>query len=331
MDGEYICVDEEYYDPYFILGVTRDDSDSHIAKAYKTRAKKYHPDKAPVDKIKKYEKRFAIVLESYEFIKKRRRAIGVKRELKNESQSVDDFNKEFEKITSPYDFGYGTQSRIQDADEYKSFETNIVNQFRGKKFSKEAFNKLFTYNKKIQTREDDHTSKALVHKTSDGFYGFNTADLANCALVSSFNGLLITGDNFGENGVGYYSNEYSDYKHSYNSAKNPENILELNKIENEDENDDEEEDVNGLYKKYKSVYKTPVNVKGGSYSQQQEQLMKNVMNDLIEKEEHDKEMIMRYNKIYKKELLKQALEGRLDTSPNFIRALKYHYNAKQIL
>lgn len=330
MDSEYICIDEEYYDPYFILGVTRDDSDSHIAKAYKTRAKKYHPDKAPVDKIKKYEKRFTIILESYEFIKRRRQAIGVRRDPQNESRSVHDFKEESEKITSPYDFGYGTQSRIKDADEYKSFESNTVNQFRGKKFSNKAFNKLFTYNKKTQTQED-HTSKALVHKTSDGFYGFNTADLANCALVSSFNGLLITGDNFGETGVGYYSNEYSDYKHSYNSAKNPENVLELSKIENEDENEKSEEDVNGLYKKYRKVYKTPIDVRGGSYGQQQEHLMKNVMNDLIEKEKHDKEMIMRYNKIYKKELLKQALEGRLETSPNFIRALKHHYNAKQIL
>jgi curved DNA-binding protein CbpA len=324
MDSEYVCIDDEYYDPYFILGVARDDSDHQIARAYKERAKKYHPDKAPADKIKKYEKRFTIILESYEFIKRRRETVQIKREGIVESQ---DFNREFEKVTNPYDFGYGTEHRMANVEDYKSFDSTPVNQFEKKKFSNRTFNRLFTSNKKRFV--DESKSRALVHKTSDGFFGYNTADLTNCALVSSFNGLLITGDNFGESGVGYYSNEYSDYKHSYNSPKNPDVVLEVPEEESSSEKEIEK-NVIDRYSEYKAGYKSKLSMRGGSFHEQQQQLLERAVKDLEEKEREDKEMIMKYNKLYKRELIKQALEGRLETSPNFLGSLKHHYNTKQI-
>jgi curved DNA-binding protein CbpA len=323
MESEYVCVDNEYYDPYFILGVTPDDSDSHITKAYKQRAKKYHPDKAPIDKVKKYEKRFTIILESYEFIKNKRQEVQIIREPTIQSET---FNNEFERVANPYDFGYGTHERIEKIEDYQELDYTPINQFKNRKFSSKTFNQIFVYNKK--TSKIDEEKAIVIHKTSDGFYGFNTSDMANCALVSSFNGLLITGDNFGESGKGYYSRDYSDYKHSYNSPKNPNVILKVPKTsEQEPEN---KSDVEKIYVQYNNKYKAPIEVTGGSYNQQQQKLLENVMNDLIEKEKDDKEMILKYNKLYKKELLKQALEGRLDTSPNLIKSIKHHYNAKQL-
>jgi curved DNA-binding protein CbpA len=325
MESEYICIDDEYYDPYFILGVTPDDSDTQINKAYKQRAKKYHPDKAPLGKVTKYEKRFNIILESYEFIKRKRQDdIQCTRVSETNLQT---FNEEFERVSNPYDFGYGTHERIEKVEDYEKLDYKPVNQFKNRKFSNKTFNQIFMYNKKSTSIDEEHSNKALIHKTSDGFYGFNTADIGNCALVSSFNGLLITGDNLGESGKGYYSRDYSDYKHSYNSAKNPNAVL---KVPTTKEEPTHESDVKKLYSQYKSVYKSPVEIKGGSYNQQQEKLLNNVINDLMEKEKEDKDLIMKYNKIYKKEVVKQALEGRLETSPNLIKSIKQHYNAKQI-
>jgi hypothetical protein len=326
MNSDYVCIDDEYYDPYFILGVTKDDSDCQITKAFKTRAKKYHPDKAPVDQVKKYERRFGIILQSYEFIRMRRETVQrCKKENSHDSQQIQTFNEEFEKVANPYEFGYGTQERIANVKDYEKFEHNPVNQFQGKKFTSKAFNRIFVHNKESHNGNENE-SKALIHKTSDGFYGFNTADINNCALVSSFNGLLITGDDFGETGVGYYANNYSDLRHSYSSAKNPDVVLKVPKQKKEEY----PHDVKKVYSQYANDYKKKTSPSSTSYNEQQQQLFENVLNDLIEKEKNDKAMILKYNKQYKKELLKQALEGRLDTSPNLIGTLKNHYNAKQL-
>ena len=42
---DVIDIDGKSYDPYFILGVTKDDSSEHITKSFRKRVKKYHPDK----------------------------------------------------------------------------------------------------------------------------------------------------------------------------------------------------------------------------------------------------------------------------------------------
>ena len=87
---------------------------------------------------------------------------------------------------------------------------------------------MFEYQKQVEESEQNNEI-GLIHKTTDGFYGYNTADIKDCALVSSFNGLLITGDDLGESGVGYWSNNYGDYRQSYKSAKNPENKIKVPK------------------------------------------------------------------------------------------------------
>ena len=51
------------FDPYSVLGVSRDASDDEIKKAYRALAKKYHPDVNPGDK--EAEAKFKEATEAY--------------------------------------------------------------------------------------------------------------------------------------------------------------------------------------------------------------------------------------------------------------------------
>src|ERR1700743_1375138 len=53
-------------DPYEVLGVKRDASDSELQKAFRKMAKKYHPDRHPGDK--KSEDRFKEVNAAYDIV-----------------------------------------------------------------------------------------------------------------------------------------------------------------------------------------------------------------------------------------------------------------------
>ncbi|MAK42076.1 MAG: molecular chaperone DnaJ, partial [Euryarchaeota archaeon] len=53
-------------DPYQILGVSRDASDDQIKKAFRTLARRYHPDRNPDDK--NAESRFKQVQSAYDQI-----------------------------------------------------------------------------------------------------------------------------------------------------------------------------------------------------------------------------------------------------------------------
>ena len=70
---DVITINDKKYDPYFILGVTKDDSLEFIHKEYRKKVKKYHPDKYTDEKQKqKYECYFKILVESFEYIKDKR-------------------------------------------------------------------------------------------------------------------------------------------------------------------------------------------------------------------------------------------------------------------
>jgi curved DNA-binding protein len=56
----------EYKDYYKILGVSRDADAAEIKKAYRTLARKYHPD---VSKLANAEEKFKEVGEAYEVLK----------------------------------------------------------------------------------------------------------------------------------------------------------------------------------------------------------------------------------------------------------------------
>jgi curved DNA-binding protein CbpA len=329
---DIIVIDNEQYDPYHILGVTKDDDDESIKMAFKRRAKKYHPDKATTksDK-KKYEKRFMIIVESYDYIKKKRTTYKTKKKDEYKKQEYDSSDTYSEK-DDPNNFGYGDYNRLSNIDDYDVNEYKYVNQFKDKKFTNKTFNKIFEYNKKQyeKTIDKEKANKtALIHKTTDGFYGYNTADLSNCASVSSYNGLMLTGDRFGENGIGYWNNVYGDYKLSFQGCRNPNDIIQL--MNEKDEDIEKEKEETRDYKKYVKQYNdTNKPTIKTTFNEQQKVLYDNTLKSLVDKEKEDKEFIMKYAKKYNKSLLQQAIKGELDTSPNLIYALNEHYNTKRI-
>lgn len=336
---DVITVDGKEYDPYFILDVTRDDPDKHISKSFREKVKKYHPDKY-TDKEKKikYEKYFKILSESYQYIKNKRSNKGdlsgsykktnKKQTVKKKTrEDFEELNKSCDKkveLLDSNDFGYGENyKRMQKIEDYDNEDIVFCNQFDKKKFSISEFNRIFEYNQRNEDT-DKVVSKALIHKTSDGFSGYNSGDLGSSALVSSFNGLLITGDDLGERGIGYWGNNFSDYKYSYKkSSKNPDKQIRVpenfkSKMKNEKFN----ENVEKKYSEYKTKYSNERIGKTGSFKNEQDILYKNTYDNLLEKEEYDKNLVMKYINQYDKETIKMALSGELDQTPTYMSTLK---------
>lgn len=339
---DVITVDGKEYDPYFILDVTRDDPDKHISKSFKQKVKKYHPDKyTDKEKKLKYEKYFKILSESYQYIMNKRSNNdnlqgSYKKKVSNKKETVkkkthkdfQELNKSCNKkgdIKDSNDFGYGENyKRMQKIEDYDKEDIVFCNQFNKKKFSISEFNRIFEYNQRNENT-DNVISKALIHKTSDGFSGYNSGDLGSSALVSSFNGLLITGDDLGERGIGYWGNNFSDYKYSYNKlSKNPDKQIRvpdnfISKMKDEKFN----ENVDKKYSQYKNKYTNGERIsKSRTFKNEQDILYKNTYDNLLEKEEHDKMMVLKYINQYDKETIKMALDGELDQTPTYISTLK---------
>lgn len=331
---DIITIDGKQYDPYFILDVTKDDSIDDIKRSFRQKVKKYHPDKY-TDPLKKqkYEKYFKILSESYEYIKNKRQDSFSRNKSKKinskkssdetilmKKEKLDDFNKTFEKTIDPNYFGYGEDyTRMERVEDYEDIDIKLCNQFENKKFTTKEFNRLFEYNKNTQDDDKDKIiTKSMIHKTTDGFFGYNTSDITNCALVSTFNGLLVTGDDFGEGGVGYWGNNYSDYKFSYKTSKNPNSKIILPKSNDIVINKVTQQEIS----KYKNEYDKINRSSSGNYSQQQNILYKNTYEDLVKKELQDKNMVLKYIKQYDDTTVKKALSGELPESPKYISALR---------
>lgn len=320
-----ISIDNVQYDPYYILQVTKDDSDDHIAKAYRKKAKKYHPDKTPIEKREDYALKFKIVTEAYNYIRKRRiNTIKTNPADKTPADQMDLTNE----LTDPNKFGYGEHQRIQTIEEYEDFKVQLINQFQDKKFDHTEFNKLFEYNKTLQ-KENDKDVKAIVHRTTDGFFGYNTADTGSCAMVHSFNGLMITGDDFGEAGVGYWGDGYSDYKKTFTGVQNPDTIVQVPIDYEPPEKINENKSFEEYKKSYENTQITAVR-KHTTFKKEEEIMCKKVMNTLIEREKEDEAFVEKYAKQYKPEIVRAAINKDLDRSPTLLDNLQEHFNVKKL-
>jgi|UniRef100_A0A6C0AMZ2 curved DNA-binding protein CbpA len=320
---EVIDINGKLYDPYFILGVTKDDSSDHITRSFRKLVKKYHPDKY-TDKTdkQKYESYFKILVASFEYIKEKRsgkKSIHLidkskyKHEVKPKDCNIDSFNKDFDNIKrDPNDYGYGENyTRLKNTEEYDSLKVDLVNLFGKKKFSNKQFNKIFEWNKH-KNLENDPTNNAnqLIHRTTDGFSCYNSTIIDNsCSLVSSYNGLMIAGDDLGERGVGYWGNNYSDYSIVHKGIKNPAKKPRIPKnftINNKNQKSDEKD----------------INV----YDEDKHGLDKKQYNDLLEKERLDKEVVLKYMHKYQKDISDKALNDELDKSQSYIDVLQKNIN-----
>ena len=116
-----------------------------------------------------------------------------------------------------------TDENLSIEEDYDNLKVDLVNLFGKKKFSNKQFNKIFEWNKYKNSEKDQfETSKQLIHKTTDGFSSYNSGVIENnCSLVSSYNGLMIAGDDLGERGIGYWGNNYSDYSIVHKGVRNP--------------------------------------------------------------------------------------------------------------
>jgi curved DNA-binding protein CbpA len=348
---DVITINNKQYDPYFILGVTKDDTIDFISKIFRKKVKKYHPDKYIDPKKKeKYECYFKILVESFEYIKNRRtnshdlqinrkkeNTIKDKKDIKVSSKKdIIEFNKEFKtkskrskkskEIKESNEDQKSKESkeskesykRIKNKEEYSEFKPYYFNPLTKKKFTKEEFNQIFEYNKKIQEIDEDRIKeKSLIHVTTDGFNAYNSGQLStNCALVSSYKGLLITGDDFEELGIGYWGDDYSDYKLSFKlSAKNPTKKIKGNL----------ETLPTSFIKKEKINNNESLNQQG-SFKTQQEKFVKNTYESLLKKEKNDKEMVLKHLYKYDKDTVKKALKGELESSITYTSILQKHIN-----
>jgi curved DNA-binding protein CbpA len=327
---DIITVDGKKYDPYFILDVTKDDTSDRITKSFREKVKRYHPDKYtdPVKK-KKYEKYFKILTESYQYIKQKREQLKqltrkgrnatedtVKKNMTKDNLKV--FNETF-KTDDPNGYGYGENySRMEDVNEYDKFNVNVVNQFGDKKFSNERFNNIFDYNKALEDDEyDKRVNMSLVHKTTDGFHGYNSSDFGNCALVSSYNGLMITGDNFGERGVGYWGNGYSDYKYSYKGVKNPNSKIVVPK--HCKKNTTITKVTPTEIQQYKHNYNK---IDKDSMCKPIKNIDKMIYDELVDKEKQDEILVKTYISQYDKTTVEKALLGELPQSQTYKAVLQ---------
>lgn len=324
---DLICIEDEYYDPYYILGVAVDDSDEHIGSAYRKKARRYHPDRAPKEKIKDYTRKFKIVKASYEYILKKR-TDRLTRKIKTHFDPT-----EIEEVCQsrdpthidPNTFGYGGGERLSRLEDYDNLDIKITHQFKNRKFNQQQFNRIFDYVNE-QDNEDNQQQVAIVHKTSDGFVGYNTADTKNCALVSSFKGLLITGDDLGESGIGYDGENFGDYRNSYGHRKNPDRLIRVPKDYKGKQKQTFGSVTENLKKQRGDRQKSITHQK--SVSQSQKELYELAVRQLEEKEERDKAFILKYAKQYPEETLRLAMDGHLDATPNLLSALKQHHNTR---
>jgi len=340
---DQIVIDNNVYNPYFILDVVPEDTEQFITKSFRKKAKMWHPDKIPVNKkhdinyINEINHHFKVLVESYEYIIRKkqsinhnnREAIIIQKNLNLQSNDLDSFNNEFEKmhIKTPNDFGYNISPRMSNIKEYDNFGYTPVKIFNSKQFNKNDFNKLFEYQKELHNQDSNSSMDVgIYHKTSDGFNAYNSGDLNGAANVSSYNGIMIVGDTYGQTGIGYYDTNYSDYKQSFDVPKNPDNFNVPNSfdacsnknIKKLTHSETQKQIELQMQHRQNQMFNQSGNNKQ-NFRLMEQQLLEKQENDLKKKIEHDRNMILQYQDIYKdKTLIQAALDNKLVTSKDYV-------------
>jgi hypothetical protein len=338
-----IIVNGETYNPYFMLDVVQDDTEAFITKAFRKKAKMWHPDKIKTkdtNKINQAQLHFKILVESYEYIINKKRSVNHSRnrehvEVHNntnlKAKSIDNsdelglFNQEFEKlhIKSPNDYGYETAPRLSDTKEYENFDYKPYQLFTSKQFNRDEFNKTFEYQQQIH---GNNMEVGVYHQTTDGFNAYNGGDLNGMANVSSYNGIMIVGDNYGQAGVGYYDTNFSDYKKSFEAAKNPNSKIEVptefkavtsKKVKPLTKQETQKQLE--LQIQHRNMNLNTENVGKHGFRLQEQLLLEKQELEIKKKIEQDKNMILEYQHMYgDKNLIQSALENNLITSKDYV-------------
>lgn len=337
-------------DPHFILGVSRNDSMEVVTREFKKRIRKVHPDKIQGSQEDKDNAalQFKLFMDAYEtiqskFSKPKTVGVGLRQQFKQEQEKnkkdvtqvnfnqgdVDKFNKEYteKRPNQPNDFGYGDYNRLghgkSDDDwkgrmnEYNSYSHTPVQVLNPESFSSQDFNKLFEYNNESMVNNEE---RGLVHKTTDGFSAFNSGG-DNIASVSSFNGLMITGDNFGQ-GVGYDTRTFADYKQSHNGAQNPDKgTVPVDYRTKMDKYTQDDSPLERRIKERELEFTRLLSTKHDkSYGEQNREFELLQSQNLQNKIENDTKFIEQFSTMYSPELVEQARRGTLKTSTDYINS-----------
>jgi curved DNA-binding protein CbpA len=246
---------------------------------------------------------------------------------------IDKFNDEFTrlKVQTPNDFGY-TAERMPELSttnfeklksQYQTETFKPVQLYSDKKFDQKDFNKTFEYH---QSQFDNATETALIHKTSDGFNAYNSGFLSGsgdlgCASVSSFNGVMIVGDNFGESGVGYNDSTYSDYKMSFQSQKNPNSKIAVPndfkpKINKDTPLTQKEIDAQIRLRK-NDIFDSSSGPSKSNYKKQEELLLQNQKLNKEQKAQEDREFILKYQHMFDQQTIQDAINKKLITNDDY--------------
>lgn len=313
---DLICIDDKYYDPYFILQVSKKDVKKKefkktLIKNYKKYILKYHP-----DKCKDKSNKFLIIQKSYDYILENIRyaqtntthsVFNASKELEEDFKDINndkniEIKKAYEKIKPKKEENIEINSY---ANALVDTSIKTVNQFAKRKFTNEEFNKIFEY-----VKEKNNEKTIIVEETIDGFNGYNQDTLF--PSVSSFNGLMITQDNIYENG-------YDEVSILFNNSKNPQNIItkdEYNKkkkLEICKKND------------YRGEYSP------GNYKQEEKKLYDTIYNKLKKKEEDDKNKILKNaSKFYDSVYIEDCINNKLESSTTFLSQFDKHFYSKRI-
>lgn len=252
---------------------------------------------------------------------------------------IDKFNDEFSrlKVETPNDFGY-TAERMPELSstnfeklksQYQTETFKPVQLYSDKKFDQKDFNKTFEYH---QSQYESSKDTALIHKTSDGFNAYNSGFLnesgdLGCASVSSFNGVMIVGDNFGETGVGYNDSNYSDYKMSFSSQKNPEAKIAVpndfkQKINKDTPLTQKEIDTQIRLRKNDN-FESSSGPSKNNYKKQEELLLQNQKLNKEQKTKEDRDFILKYQHMFDKQTIQDAINKKLITNDDYTDYLQH--------
>ena len=342
---ETILIDGVPYSPHFILDVTPEDSEEKVNKSFRKKAKMWHPDKlSPEDrkdpiKVESRKQRFKILVDCYNYILSKkssfsnssdRQEINVPKNnnipTKNldNSSELDNFNKEFEssRVHTPNDFGYSNE-RLKDLKDYDNFEYKPTQLFDSKQFNPTDFNKTFEYNQETQGLSSSKDI-GVYFKTTDGFNAYNAGDSGGFANVSSFNGVMIVGDSFGQNGSGYFDTNYSDYKQVFSAPQNPnEQITVPQDFKSTVRkvvplNDKEAQDQMNLQIQMRQMNLNSSSSSKQNFQMQEQMFLEKQQDDIKQKIDHDKDFVLQYRHMYKDQnTIDQALNGMLLTNQDY--------------
>lgn len=255
------------------------------------------------------------------------------------------FEKKRKATQHPNDFGYETKPRlgatVEDhvdpsqvnwgakMNEYNSFEYKPSRIIGDKEFNNMDFNRMF---EQVREKADNDPSneRGLVTKTRDGFMAANSGmDTGGFASISSWNGLMVVGDNFGESGVGYDTSTFGDYRQSFMGGRNPDGPVDLDegfktRMERSGLSHDAmtRQEQERLLRQREMENDQLMNQKyNKSFGEMTGDCLLRESENLHDKLQQDTKFIEQYTDLYPPHMVEAARQGQLETAKDYMKQI----------